>query len=103
MKKSRKVEILNEAIDKAIDKGWNTLFGEFDSVDYDPITGIIKVYFQFKNIFYSYSVNDIIYNHGFAKALWGDHLATQTKQAWQYHLQQMVVADDPIKYLGENL
>lgn len=22
---------------------------------------------------------------------------------WQYHLQQMVIADDPIKYLGENI
>lgn len=24
-------------------------------------------------------------------------------KVWQYHLQQMVVADDPIKYLGENI
>lgn len=23
--------------------------------------------------------------------------------AWQYHLQQMVIADDPIKYLGEHI
>jgi len=22
---------------------------------------------------------------------------------WQYHLQQMVIAPDPIKYLGENI
>lgn len=22
---------------------------------------------------------------------------------WQYHLQQMVIAEDPIKYLGENI
>lgn len=26
-----------------------------------------------------------------------------TSTAWRYHLQEMVVADDPIKYLGENI
>lgn len=25
------------------------------------------------------------------------------QRGWQYHLQQMVIADDPIKYLGENI
>jgi len=27
----------------------------------------------------------------------------KSNPAWQYHLQQMVIADDPIHYLGENL
>lgn len=27
----------------------------------------------------------------------------RTNKGWQYHLQQMVIADDPIKYLGEHL
>lgn len=26
-----------------------------------------------------------------------------TQKNWQYHLQQMVIAEDPIKYLGENI
>jgi hypothetical protein len=25
------------------------------------------------------------------------------EENWQHHLQQMVIADDPIKYLGENI
>ena len=65
----------------------------------------------------------IIYDHGFAKALWGEEQAPtniyktkttilsdrrpltelSTFPAWQYHLQQMVIADDPLKYLNENI
>lgn len=56
----------------------------------------------------------VVYNHDFAKALWGEHTETMTVQnntlnvkqvidmnGWRYHLQMMVIADDPIKYLGE--
>ena len=58
----------------------------------------------------------------FAKALWGEELHHETfivpkelskrfagttdlsvKPIWQYHLQQIVIADDPTKYLGDNL
>ncbi len=62
---------------------------------------------------------DIIFDHQFAKALWPDPempleafmSGTKAHKEWQenggddwkYHLQQMVIADDPIKYLGENL
>lgn len=53
-----------------------------------------------------------------AKALWGEEkwyttgekvpegrqaLLHPTLEAWQYHLQQMVIAEDPIKYLEENI
>ncbi len=52
----------------------------------------------------------------FAKALWGDNPQRLLDQyepldesgqvsltAWEYHLQNMVIADDPIAYLGDNL
>lgn len=72
----------------------------------------------------------IIFNHDFARALWKkpnepdyfdirgsmsgrkghgstDVMSKVTDErwvfGWQYHLQQMVIADDPIKYLGEHL
>lgn len=64
-----------------------------------------------------------IFDHDFAKALWGEEerdsleeskakgvtindkgLAyTVKRRGWQYHLQQMVIAEDPVKYLGENI
>lgn len=69
-----------------------------------------------------------IFNHEFAKALWGEeeckyciekysddktpetHFAHNIDgdynyeiPAWQYHLREMVIAENPIKYLGENI
>ncbi len=52
---------------------------------------------------------DIIFDHKFAKALWGDEplhrikLTEPLMENWGYHLQQMVIADDPIAYLGQNI
>lgn len=64
-----------------------------------------------------------LYNHEFAKSLWGieevDSLRGKTQDeamtniefykdhgylipAWQYHLKMMVVSEDPFKYLEEN-
>jgi len=69
-----------------------------------------------------YAPDEIIFNHEFAKALWStremwtDERLSLNKQtceyktailsnnkSWQFHLQMMVVALDPIKYLGEHL
>lgn len=61
----------------------------------------------------------IIFNHDFAKALWGEAVLKFSPTdftgpedfnkeffelpAYKYHLQRMVIADDPIKYLGDNI
>lgn len=94
--------IVNRSVNKAIDNGWKS-----------PRKGILN-----------------IFNHDFAKALWGedkyiayfvgydewsdateieyeedqdyDETPHEKKPLWQYHLQQMVVAPDPIQYLKEN-
>lgn len=102
-------EILEKAIQKAVARGWkplgNLMGGE------------------------TLAVEEIIYNHDFAKALWGKgepdfwnlrgvksgrkgHGSAQVLKEtegekfipeWQFHLQQTVLADDPIKYLGKNI
>lgn len=46
----------------------------------------------------------LIFDHNFAKALWGGEVTVipddpYTRVNWKYHLQRMVIADDPIKYL----
>jgi len=60
----------------------------------------------------------VIYNHDFAKAFWGEARVENlppirnevgiviarprgivSHKGWQYHLQQMVLEEDPIKYL----
>lgn len=65
----------------------------------------------------SYTFEDLIFNHQFAQALWpGDStmirytfekdtrktIATPVP-AWQDYLKQMVIAPDPIAYLGNNI
>ncbi len=65
----------------------------------------------------------IIFNQEFSKALWGEEtwmltdygewvspqdydghgIGAEELPAWQYHLQQMVISNDPIEYLGQNL
>lgn len=101
-------EILGKAIQKAQNNGWKP-----KSVDFVTIipAGWMQQHDHYKAI---------IYNHDFAKALWGESRQLTIKEVkatgakgslswgmqtigWQSHLRDMVVADDPIKYLGENL
>lgn len=84
------------AVEKATASG-NWIYGEDDyNADGDPMRAM-----------------ELVYSHAFARALWGDEMKGEgfynqigqeiLMPAFRYHLQQMVIADDPIKYLGENL
>lgn len=102
------VEILTKAIEKAIAGGWVRKrplpnLGP-DNLAYDALKFGIPY------------ANTIIFNHDFAKALWGEdtrkitvtldthNVRQEVKTAyWQYHLQQMVIAEDPIEYLGSTI
>lgn len=107
-------EILTKAIRKAIDGGWtgwswpssadllkwrwedyDRVYSDGDYEDYETI-----------------NVEAVIFNHDFAKALWGTEemsagdlyeYGPYTRTYWKHHLKQMVVSPDPIKYLGEHL
>ena len=87
-------EILTNAIDKAIDKGYRIL---------DPIDAY--KYYQV-----------IIFSHSFAKAFWGEEYISNPihdsdgdvindigDMAWKMHLQQIVLKEGPIKYLEKFL
>jgi hypothetical protein len=101
-------QILEKAISKAIDGGWQMSFKP------EEIETLVK------------APSSFIYSHDFAKALWpnpmiitedqyeelsnGKVVKTEDTKEWglpspmyKYHLMQMVIADDPIKYLGENI
>ncbi len=120
-------EILTKTIQKAIEGGFKARSEDFKVddrlIDWEVADGV-KI-----NIGYE----QLVYMHDFAKALWGEagqHAFGHTEPAqdghkcwgwqrlkaaksvivplvciptWQYHLQQMVISDDPIKYLGDNL
>lgn len=91
-------EILEKAIKKAKTHGWDSGDLEIYAI---PIEAPV-----------------IIFNHQFAKALWGEGRMSSTNGLdrggmnmfepkpigdWKSHLQMMVVAPDPIKYLSDNL
>lgn len=110
-------EILEKAISKAIDGGW-------DWPDSSPTVDMDKekVWFmrfddaELQHWPVEMNIYEMIFDHDFAKALWGDFGDNNTgyypaREAWdepdtiphwQYRLQQMVIADDPIAYLGEH-
>lgn len=101
-------EILEKAIKKAIEGGWKPnmkfVFQTAPRHDaYEPNSFTLEL------------PQSLIFNPQFAKALWGDWpqlmkdvvpkgvKSVTDKPAWQYHLQNMVIAPDPIEYLGENI
>lgn len=103
-----KRDILRKAIRKALANGWKheKMSGRHLKTSED--------YFSARTI--------TMYRTDFAKALWGEETLYITKhkfvkpngelsvpdetypiKMWQYHLQQMVISDDPSKYLEENM
>lgn len=83
-------EILQKAIGKAQDYGFDS------NLKLYPEDLIREDHYQ-----------AIIFSHDFAKAFWGDIAIPEGNRgqllAWQYHLQQMVLEEDPIKYLEQFL
>jgi hypothetical protein len=116
-------QILEKAIQKAIDGGWDTFGTGSQQIDVEeiklidselqPDIGVDKsgIYICIHRHHGTYSVPELIFNHDFAKALWGERRIEQPIYrltpvkipGWKDHLQQMVIAEDPIKYLEESL
>lgn len=112
---SNNQQILEQAIQKARKNGWKMPMDNYavhDGYIYgNEMGGHSRIW-----------IADLIFSHDFAKALWGEKIQPYTLAsptgssfldtdlldvhelpAWKFHLQQMVIADDPIKYLGENI
>lgn len=107
-------DILTKAINLAIAGGWlNWYKHPVEDISFDDEEGTIWVNTGKKNVtaIAANSMESLIFNHDFAKALWGEHKLTDPApnktfsdfKAWEYHLQQMVIDEDPIQYLEENI
>jgi hypothetical protein len=114
MKLSDKV-IIAKVVRTATLRGFD-IYGDFHSFYMDQITAEPKVMFMSHGLSYSYSLYSIIFSPPFAKALWGDKfinpeyrddtgskVVSFKQTAWKHHLRQMVISDDPVKYLGDNI
>jgi hypothetical protein len=102
-------EILTKAIEKAIAGGWNWEILQGNLAPPVGITLVPKPLRQTDKGIYIRDWDDyslILYRQDFAKALWGDKPAEQGwpfRYIWEQQLALMVIADNPIKYLGENI
>lgn len=107
----KREEILRTAFMMAISNGWQaTLDGKMlrrIGRDGKPWSWIGAA---------AWGSKDLLFSHDFAKALWGEETKIVGdmytvmgnkydvgQAAFEHYLQQMVVAEDPIKYLGDNL
>ena len=97
-------KILKKAIEKVVKNGYKNLNVD----DVFPVTMSKMEWEGFSNF--------LIFSHGFAKAFWGEEEACGTaheakdfvggycdKQMWQYHLAQMVLEKEPLKYIEKFL
>lgn len=92
-------EILQKAIKKAVKNGWDYKYRGFNYA-YDSLSK------------HPYTLEGFIFSHDFAKAFFngtGFGVATDefqskmSKLGWRWHLQQMVLEENPIKYLEKYL
>lgn len=104
-------QTLRKAIEVALKNGWKI----GDKAQWNGVTDFITFDFDLEcsDKWHQFKVRDILYDHNFAKALWGNQRLLETgllgepiaqpQYLWQYHLQQMVISDDPIAYLREHM
>ena len=101
--------VMVRVIEKARKNGWD-MYG-WKNYMWSEAYGIpIGLYNPDDDTAVGLGIHDIIFNHDFAKALWSEEINDEEYRytsyeipMWQYHLQQMVLAEDPIKYLEENI
>ncbi len=128
--RSDAMEVLAKAIEKAIAGGFSfqQVWSAIEpSWKWEILDGDGDIAFYADTISpnpWRMSFETLIFNHDFARALWGESPVLMDIQRvplahpiytdaetiegyevphWQYHLMQMVIADDPIKYLEENM
>jgi len=97
-------QILKKAIEKAINNGWEGFNFVYASqgITKDPDEIIMAI----DSIETEYGVDgtiQIIFSHDFAKAFWGEGKLTADTYIWQQRLIEMVLDEEPLKYIEKFL
>lgn len=112
----KKIEILAAIIEKARDGGWNDdeLRATF------PKELVEKHGIKFMQMALAESPQSIIFRHDFAKAFWGEEMGVVCVSSshhcegwhegengryprWQFHLERLVMKEQPLEYLEQFL
>jgi hypothetical protein len=118
-------KILEKALLKAHKNGWNPLSTiswknlEVTQWQGNGMVGRALLYADKKDkdvsVTWVRELEGIIFNHDFAKCLWPTNLIDERitditeietgkrYPAWQWHLMNMVLAHNPVTYLGDNI
>jgi len=104
-----KREILKKTIEKAIENGYDEHYAMY-GVEKTGNHYIVERMNPGGDSF-EMDYERVIFSHQFAKAFWGSGPVIHTgvaveatrMKAWRFHLQVMVLSDDPIKYLEQFL
>ena len=109
-------EKLQALLNEAVKKGYKLPFGQMCTVE--TTVSDLEIWVRFYDDNYVKSVNyqRILFNHDFARALFGDGFASFKFQQvdrkepnyiflkeWQGRLQQAVISDNPIDYMYQQL
>ena len=107
----KKEQILRKAIKKAIENGWDSDFGHPDNWNYDELFECLWDFTNDDEARIEIHINRFIFSHDFAKAFWGEENhecdncrcyiegSCDCKEMYLYHLQQLALSKDRIKYL----
>jgi hypothetical protein len=101
------------AIQYALDHGWKPR--KWDNADLNETIvafdiwkyGMRKVmFFNEDATQFQIPIYEILFNHDFAKCLWGTKTVLSRDnnytmiETWQYHLQKMAIAENPLDYIN---
>lgn len=110
--------ILEKALLKAHKNGWTPVMADWRNVEVEQwqgngLVGIALLYSdKGSNVHWMRELEGIIFNHDFAKSLWPSKDVVPfmnrdreifKRYEWQHHLMEMVIAKNPIEYLGKNI
>lgn len=114
--KSYKTDKIKQLIEIAVENGWPLGFGGWEHFEI-IISGVGFWDGDYENYMSAslqnkgekYSLIEILFNHDFAKAIWGEEeigveqlIESRGEISWKHHLQQAVISDDPLEYYWEN-
>jgi len=116
MSKLSDQEVLRKCVAKAVRNGWRRNLFSYHDYNFIKLysNGTVKVLTDNVGSGVIFQLNELLFSHPFAKALWGDSTpvllkgmkgATHKKLylagilEYQFHLQEMVLAENPIDYL----
>ena len=98
----KNIELFERVIKKAMDNGW--MEGFYVDKNAKTFRGGVVFMNKEKQVSIDLNLLEVIFNHEFAKYFFGFYPQKSISiNVWKYHLQQMIIEEEPLKYLEKFL